>query len=683
MLKTFSVILLLAAAAVCTANEIDSALEAELDNDRLLKIAKPSGIKGGNCNCPPGEFADELDENLDMDACPRCVKKPDAAKEADQVKKSCKRSELVYIANNGEAAGPVFNYCVITASIHNAHLKFKNLRSLLKSRKQAAIKAARAAAKLFADKIRRDARNAHNGLKALGNKANNGIKDAVRKLDANAKAIGNWAKATHNAAKKKGDQAAEKVAAGVRKIVDKWNSDLDKATAKADQAFNKAAAKMNKVFGPGIKAVGKYINSLKKSPPLIKCPKFDKALRKGMIRIANGEQDELIAEFPQPEDKDLEGYEEEEFLPATAAVAAAAGVGALAAGGAALGAAAFGAGVAVGAGGVSAGAIGAAALAGCDYDASLLNTATKPLTDAVKKGLRAVGAAAKKVADKLGGALKAADKAVKDAAKKGAKAVHDAAKKAADAAAAAAKAVGDRARALGNEVGKDVAELLLEGRAVAKKIADGAKKEAAKFRTAANAAKAALRAKLAAMKAHMDATTNAIKKAFDNGKKAVGNAAKKTARAAYNKLKAAKNKMVASYKKAEDAAKASLKKMGADVKGFMKKVKNDVGAAAKKVTNFVRSGMNKVKAGVATTNKILQILAKGAANTAKDIAKNVGQTMDELRKAGVPIPTHIHVPHRHHVHVPHRHHIHVPHRHHLHWPHRHHVHWPHRHGWGR
>merc|ERR1711998_224068 len=83
---------------------------------------------------------------------------------------------------------------------------------------------------------------------------------------------------------------------------------------------------------------------------------------------------------------------------------------------------------------------------------------------------------------------------------------------------------------------------------------------------------------------------------------------------------------------------------------------------------------NKVKADGATTNKILQILAKGAANTAKDIAKNVGQTMDELRKAGVPIPTHIHVPHRHHIHVPHRHHIHVPHRHHLHVPHRHHFH---------
>merc|ERR1719453_2387248 len=237
------------------------------------------------------------------------------------------------------------------------------------------------------------------------------------------------------------------VAAGVRKIVDKWNGDLDRATAKADEAFNKAAAKMNKVFAPGIKAVGKYINSLKKSPPLIKCPKFDKALRKGMIRIANGEQDELIAEFPQPEDKDLEGYEEEEILP-LAGVAGAAGVGALSAGGAA-----YGAGVAVGAGGVSLGAIGGAALAGCDYDASLLNTATKPLTDAVKKGLRAVGGAAKKVADRIGGALKAADKAVKDAAKKGAKAVHAAAKKAADEAAAAAKAVGDRARALGKEVG--------------------------------------------------------------------------------------------------------------------------------------------------------------------------------------------------------------------------------------
>merc|ERR1712137_99574 len=181
------------------------------------------------------------------------------------------------------------------------------------------------------------------------------------------------------------------------------NNDLDKATAAADKAFNKAAAKMNKVFAPGIKAVGKYINSLKKSPPLIKCPKFDKALRKGMIRIANGEQDELIAEFPQPEDKDLEGYEEEEILP-LAGVAGAAGVGALSAGGAALGAAAYGAGVAVGAGGVSLGAIGGAALAGCDYDASLLNTATKPLTDAVKKGLRAVGGAAKKVADRIGGA---------------------------------------------------------------------------------------------------------------------------------------------------------------------------------------------------------------------------------------------------------------------------------------
>jgi hypothetical protein len=418
MLKTFSVILLLAAAAVCTANEVDSALEAELDKALMMPV-KPTG---GRCKpCPPGQFADELDENLDIDACPPCRKEPDAAKEADQVKKSCKRSELVYMANNGEAAGPVFNYCLITASIHNAHLKFKNLRSLLKSRKQAAIKAARAAAKLFADKIRSDARNAHNGLKALGNKANNGIEAAVRKLDANAKAIGDWAKKTHQAAKEKGDKAAEKVAAGVRGIVDKWNDDLDKATAAADKAFNKAAAKMNKVFGPGIKAVGSYIDSLKKSPPLIKCPKFDKALRKGMIRIANGEQDELIAEFPQPEDKDLEGYEEEEILPLIG-VAGAAGAGALSAGGAALGAAAFGAGVAVGAGGVSLGAIGGAALAGCDYDASLLNTATKPLTDAVKKGLRAVGGAAKKVADRIGGALKAADKAVKDAAKKGAKA---------------------------------------------------------------------------------------------------------------------------------------------------------------------------------------------------------------------------------------------------------------------